>query len=113
MRQVTKQAETTELSAGHTSFIQEKCKKWRKALKGTNSNVKIHLLLRQPLNPRAVVQNYEKIPGQRGMEIELKATVHIMGAVWYRPVYIKELTPHSFFVQYVFYIIQNKVCWYM
>lgn len=70
--------------------------------------MKIHLLLRQPLNPRAVVQNYEKIPGQRGMEIELKATVHIMGAVWYRPVYIKELTPHSFFVQYVFYIIQNK-----
>lgn len=27
MRKVTKQAETTELSAGHTSFIQEKCKK--------------------------------------------------------------------------------------
>lgn len=45
--------------------------------------MKIHLLRRQPLYPRAVAQNYEKIPGQRGMEFELKATVHIMGAVWY------------------------------
>lgn len=64
-----------------TQVLFRKNAKNEKALKGTNSNVKIHLLLRQPQNPRAVVQNYEKIPGQRGMEIELKATVHIMGAV--------------------------------
>lgn len=63
----------------HKFYCQRKIAKSDKAFEGTNSNVKIHLLHHQPLNPRAVARNYEKIPGPHGMEFELKATTHIMG----------------------------------